>query len=186
MCVLALEQLRSIWTVDDLRASDIEDWRRFQIVDGSLVVSPPPAGAHELVSEDVRAAIRVVLPEGLVVVGPIGVAIGRSYLIPDLVVAARDRVRSIEYLQPEDVLLVVEIVSPGSVTMDRIVKPAKYAAAGIPAYWRVETEPVGLTAYVLPPGSGAYAESGSWGPDGTARLTEPFPVEIDLTSLGPN
>jgi Uma2 family endonuclease len=35
---------------------------------------------------------------------------------------------------------VVEIVSPSSVTMDRVTKPAVYAEAGIPVYLRVELE----------------------------------------------
>ena len=34
--------------------------------------------------------------------------------------------------------LVVEVVSPDSRTADRVNKPVKYAAAGIPEYWRVE------------------------------------------------
>ena len=183
MCVLALEQLRDVWTVDNLRASDIEDWRRFQIVDGSLVVSPSPGRTHEFVSADVRAAIRAALPTGVDVIGPMGVEIGSSYLIPDLVVVSSAARAGTGELRPDEVLLVVEIVSPGSVTMDRIVKPAKYAAAGIPAYWRVETEPVSLTAYLLPPGTDTYAESGSWGQGETATPAEPFPVEFELDRL---
>jgi Uma2 family endonuclease len=35
-------------------------------------------------------------------------------------------------------LLAVEVVSPSSVSMDRLLKPARYAEAGIPSYWRVE------------------------------------------------
>ena len=34
--------------------------------------------------------------------------------------------------------LAVEIVSPSSVKMDRLLKPERYAAAGIPSYWRIE------------------------------------------------
>jgi hypothetical protein len=36
------------------------------------------------------------------------------------------------------VTAVVEIVSPSTVSIDRAVKPAMYAEAGIPVYWRVE------------------------------------------------
>jgi Uma2 family endonuclease len=35
---------------------------------------------------------------------------------------------------PHEVVLTVEIVSPTSVSMDRITKPALYAQAGIPFY----------------------------------------------------
>lgn len=77
----------------------------------------------------------------------------------------------------------MEVVSPGSVTMDRLVKPAKCAAAGIPAFWRVETDPITLTAYSLPAGSSTYVEAGIWSADEVAELAEPFPVHIDLSEL---
>ena len=41
----------------------------------------------------------------------------------------------------EHYALVVEVVSPSSRKTDRFFKPIEYAAAGVPAYWRVETEP---------------------------------------------
>jgi Uma2 family endonuclease len=33
-----------------------------------------------------------------------------------------------------------EVVSPSTVSMDRAIKPAMYAEAQIPIYWRVELE----------------------------------------------
>lgn len=185
-----LEQMRRAWTVEDLDSLGVEDWRRYQIVDGSLLVSPPPFGDHELASADLRSIVGEQLPPGLVVVGPMGIRMGRSYLIPDLVVAERARLRGLDLLAPPDVMLVVEVVSPGSVTTDRVTKPAQYAAAGIGAYWRVETDPVSLTAYTLPPGplgvpplAGDYAELGTWGRGQTAHIAEPFAIDIDIDLL---
>ena len=39
------------------------------------------------------------------------------------------------------VVLAVEVVSAGTQTADRRDKPVEYAAAGIPAFWRIEVEP---------------------------------------------
>ena len=39
-----------------------------------------------------------------------------------------------------NVALVVEIVSPSTKKSDRLEKPAALAAAGVPAYWRVEID----------------------------------------------
>ena len=39
----------------------------------------------------------------------------------------------------EDVLLAVEVVPEESEERDRDAKPRKYAAAGIPHFWRVES-----------------------------------------------
>lgn len=128
--------------------------------------------------------IRAALPPGFVVVGPMGVAMRPSYFVPDLVVAERAKVRGAGFLQPADVLLAVEIVSPGSKTMDRVVKPAKYAAAGIRTYWRIESDPVSLAAYTLPEGADVYVEAGTWNAGQTARLDAPFPVEVEVDALG--
>ena len=78
--------------------------------------------------------------------------------------------------------LAVEIVSPGSVTTDRVTKPAQYAAAGIRHFWRVETRPVSLTAYALD--GSTYRELGTWGAGETAHLAEPSPAEIPIDRLG--
>ena len=42
---------------------------------------------------------------------------------------------------PQDCALVIEVMSPGSVTTDQNDKPAKYAAARIAHFWRVEHAP---------------------------------------------
>jgi Uma2 family endonuclease len=179
-------RMRNVWTIEDVQALDVEDWWRYEIVDGALVVSPSAAGDHELASEEVRAAIRAALPAGFAIVGPMGVEIGRSYRIPDLLVTERARLRrGVDRLHPSDIVLVVEVVSPGSVTTDRITKPAQYAAAGIGSFWRVETDPVSLTAYTLAPGASTYTELGQWRAGELARISDPFPVQLDLTTFAP-
>ncbi len=44
-------------------------------------------------------------------------------------------------LGPADVGLIVEVVSPSTRRTDRFAKPGEYAEAGIPLFWRLETEP---------------------------------------------
>jgi Uma2 family endonuclease len=66
--------------------------------------------------------------------------------------------------RPEHVLLVAEVVSPGSETTDRIVKADQYARAGIGFYWRVEQAATGaplIHTYVLDPRPGAIATARS-------------------------
>ena len=59
-------------------------------------------------------------------------------MIPDVVVVRHATGRRSTPLPVSDVLLVVEVVSPSTRRKDRQIKPAEYAAAGVPAYWRVE------------------------------------------------
>jgi Uma2 family endonuclease len=174
-------EMRDVWTVDDLAALGIEDWRRYEIVDGALVVSPTPGQPHAFVLERLhRVLIAAEPPRLMTLASPFGLPMERSYLIPDLLVVPADPAGEVA---SADVVLAVEVVSPGSMTMDRIVKPAKYAAAGIANYWRIEQSPLSLTAYRL--AGDVYAEIGTWQIDETARLREPFPVEIEISRLVP-
>lgn len=43
-------------------------------------------------------------------------------------------------VQPEDVLLVAEVISASNAGIDRREKPIRYAEVGIPHFWRVELE----------------------------------------------
>jgi Uma2 family endonuclease len=62
-----------------------------------------------------------------------------DYQKPDLMVISRTALDR-RLASPVDVLLAVEVVSPGSLTDDRLVKPAQYAAAGVRHYWRLECQ----------------------------------------------
>ena len=67
-----------VWTFEDLQAFDVEDWRRYEIVDGALVVSPSTGFRHEVVSALVREVISVALPPEFIVVGPMAVDLAPS------------------------------------------------------------------------------------------------------------
>lgn len=178
------------WTFDRLQHAlpdDGVDWRRFEILDGALVTSPSPDSWHESAVVAVRDEARATIPADYLAVGSLGIAMGSSYLIPDMVIARRRVIAArVALLNPRDVLLVVEVVSPSSRTLDRITKPAQYAAAGIPGYWRVETDPLpALSAYALPAGADTYVELGTWGPGRTAQIGQPFPARIVIDALVP-
>ena len=86
--------------------------------------------------------------------------------------------------RPENVLLVVEVVSPGSETTDRVVKADQYARAGIQFYWRVEQTaadaPV-VHTYVLDPATGRYRDGETF--TGVVKLAVPFSVVVDLARI---
>jgi len=81
------------------------------------------------------------------------------------------------------VLLVVESVSPSSVTLDRVAKPAVYAEQGIPYFWRVDSlvgEGPRLQVYRLDAATGAYVLDMELGPGEHGGLTAPWPVTLDM------
>jgi Uma2 family endonuclease len=62
------------------------------------------------------------------------------------------------WLAVADLLLVVEIVSPGSEALDEVTKLREYASAGIPQYWVVSRDGAQtVTLYRLGP-DGLYKE----------------------------
>lgn len=97
---------------------------------------PCPTFYHQGMSGRLYARLDSTCPHDMAVTQAVEVRISpRRSFIPDvLVVTAAAAERRAAHFAPHEMLLAVEIVSPGSVTMDRITKPAPYASAGIPFY----------------------------------------------------
>ena len=155
-----------------------EDNARIELLDGALLVNPPPTVAHQVLTFRLAMALAAACPVGLHVVVGVGVrlATGRI-LVPDVAVVVIPDPGA-KVLEAGDVRLAVEIVSPGSVAVDRAIKPPLYAAAGIPAYVRIEK--AGPVAHLLRLEAGRYEPESS----GTVLiLSRPFPVEVDLVAL---
>jgi Uma2 family endonuclease len=132
------------WNVEDLDGL-VDDGRRYEIVDGSLLVTPAPSLRHQGVAQRLTAHLDACCPTGWEAVQAPGLQLRREpttrLLIPDIAVVRSDVLWSAATtLSPDDVLLVVEVVSPSSESTDRVTKPALYAEAGIAAYWRVELD----------------------------------------------
>jgi Uma2 family endonuclease len=102
--------------------------------------------------------------------------------VPDLVVVPADVVKANPpRFAADQVLVAVEIISPGSRRIDTRLKPYEYAEAGIPHYWVIDLgEPLSLAAYHLA-GEFGYQEA----PAATRvfEMDEPFGVRVDLTEL---
>lgn len=148
--------LPAVVTLEDLAAMNAADpyGRRYELSpEGALSVIPLPDSEHAAIASRLFAwlvlagwpADQLLQVVGVRIPGPDGDG-GR---IPDLTVWARPQPRSV-WLSLTDLLLVVEIVSPGSAAMDEVVKLREYAEAGIPRYWMVERDAAQtVTLYVL-------------------------------------
>src|SRR5664279_4035080 len=146
---MAVDLRRDDWTLADL-ARLPEDGYRYEIIDGELVVSPPPTNFHQRVATEM---IRRWQPAAGVLTHASGVSVptGRHrerFLVPDVLVV-RNGVSS-PYYVPSDVLVAVEIVSPSSVTRDRWAQRGLYAELGIPEYWLVDPGERTLTVFFQP------------------------------------
>lgn len=183
---VALDPHAGPWTEADLLSLP-EGGPRIELLEGTLLVNPPSSTPHQLVSLNLALALREAVGPGLVVVEAVGVrGPADTVLIPDVLVVSREAALANRsgIHDAEDVLLVVEIVSPSSRTADRLAKPSVYARAGIPSYWRVEPEEgPSIVAYRLD--GEAYVETGSARPGDPLTLEVPFPLWLDPSCLRP-
>lgn len=148
------------WTFDQLvRLPD--DGRRYEVVDGHLVVTPPPAQAHQLVASRLRDQLLKGCPPEWEVLTEYALPLGTDGRVPDLAVVRRRPLPPSwpPYAQgASEFGLVVEVMGPSSRKTDLFAKPGEYAEAGIALFWRIEVEPE-LAVFAFALRSGAYAEA---------------------------
>jgi Uma2 family endonuclease len=153
-----------------------DERRRYELVDGTLIMSPSPRPLHQRVVTRVLAALTRVCPAGCEVLpAPVDVWIAEgTVLIPDVVVGRREAFTERALIGAPE--LVVEVMSPSSEHIDRFLKPARLAAAGCPYYWIIDPRLPGIACYALKDGAYILAAEAS----GTAAVTlaEPYPLTL--------
>jgi Uma2 family endonuclease len=185
------------WTVPDLLKMP-DSGNKLELIDGALIVSPPPAGRHQRVLHRLQNLLEYWAPDREMWQS-VGVQLaahlyGDRMLVPDLTVVKDGAADPAPVLDAKDVLLVVEVVSPGSRAMDRVGKPALYAESGIPYYWRIELDPYRGNSLPLPMVVAAslggpldedvrYVVQAEVGAGSRLELEWPFPVSFDPAEL---
>ena len=89
---------------------------------------------------------------------------------PDLLVVRRDRIGEKNITQPPS--LVVEVLSPGTARIDRLLKLSRYAEGGIEQYWIVDPRVPSIEVYQLTDGAYQLVAQGS----GAAAVTVAGPL----------
>jgi Uma2 family endonuclease len=133
-------------TFEDLELIPEEhEGERQELIDGELVVTPPPTMNHQSISSNLVYALeRTVRKQdlGRVYAAPTGIRFTpNNVLIPDIMFIARNRlhIRGPKTVDaPPD--LVVEILSPGTRQRDLTVKSDLYARFGVQEYWIVDPD----------------------------------------------
>jgi Uma2 family endonuclease len=164
------------FTVSDLDRMP-DDGHRYELLDGTLIVSPAPGLPHQRVAVTLCHALELACPEDLIVFPNVGMRLGaRSALEPDAVVARRADVSGVRLTRPP--LLVAEILSPDSALRDLNLKKAAYERFGVPSYWVIDPDldRPSLRAFQLV--DGEYREAADVAGDAAFCAEEPFRVEI--------
>ncbi|MFJ9844410.1 Uma2 family endonuclease [Kitasatospora sp. NPDC101155] len=188
---MTAEMIAPEWMHRQITSEQYDSWTEEQcagveIVDGMVVVSPSASILHNRLARFLANALDQSGGEGWNADTDFDVRLQDVPLNnrrPDVVVYRADTVDE-SPTRPDHVLLLVEVVSPGSETTDRVVKLDQYAKAGIPFYWRVEQAagrvPI-VHTFVLDQGSRSYRAGELF--TGLVKAVVPYPVEVDLTEL---
>lgn len=179
-------------TIDEYTALGETETGYTELVEGRLLMSPSPVPDHNVAAMELAFQLKPQLPGGYEVIQDVDVNLELSApdepgfsRRPDLMVVqqgARQRVRAEGgMIKASEVLVVIEIVSPGSKRTDYVSKRGEYSDAGIPHYWIVDlAPPLSLLACHLAEEFG-YADGTEV--SGSFTTTEPFVVTVDLTTL---
>ena len=149
-----------------------DDGRRYELLDGVLVVSPRPTTIHQFVAMSLLRTLADACPEDLCVMPEPAVELGlQTEFDPDLVVVRMDQVGGAKFTEAP--LLVIEIRSPSTALVDLNRKKAAYEKFGVPSYWIVNPDPPQPKLTIFELRDGRYALA--------AETSEPFAVRRPFT-----
>ncbi|MGH8774521.1 MAG: Uma2 family endonuclease [Jiangellaceae bacterium] len=160
-----------------------DDGRRYEIIDGVLIVTPGPSMRHQDRAGNLYTILRAARPsrEWVVLFAPFDIRLADSTVEPDILVARRSRFT--EKNLPEAPTLAVEIHSPSTRRLDLTLKRARYEAAGTAAYWVVDPDPEhpGLRAWELR--DDHYVEAAHATDDEPFSTVIPYPLTFTPADL---
>ncbi|SCL18582.1 Endonuclease, Uma2 family (restriction endonuclease fold) [Micromonospora rhizosphaerae] len=169
------------YTIEDVLTLP-DEAPRVELRDGVLVVVPSPTYGHQNIGNLLWMWLHQHAPTDLAPATAVGVAIDhRNTFEPDVVLLKRPVSGDRHYFDAQQVILAAEVVSPGTRRRDRLEKPADYADAGIPHYWRIEQNPVHVYAYDLVDGRYELAA------DSAEELIveKPFDIRLRVRDITP-
>jgi Uma2 family endonuclease len=158
---MGMPAIRRHWTTDEVRPllENSDRWPRFELIDGELIVTPSPGFAHQIAQFDLASALRNYLKEeklGFALLPPADIQLKPETITqPDVFVLPRNQSPAKDdrplpvWKDIKRLLLVVEIISPSSIRIDRITKREFYLNRGVPEYWVVDLDAMMVERWTL-------------------------------------
>jgi Uma2 family endonuclease len=159
-----------------------DDGRRYELLDGSIIVTPAPGKRHQRVERRLVRLLEDQAPHHLeVFAAPLDLELPNGDVVePDVLVVTRNDpdARTVTEIP----VLIVETLSPSTRRRDVGDKLTAYRDAGVPSYWVIDPINPRLQAWALQ--DGEYVEIADVSGDEEWTATEPFEVTVrpvDLT-----
>jgi Uma2 family endonuclease len=153
-----------------------DDGRRYELVDGTLVVTPAPSPRHQRAVARLHLILAKGCPPDLdVLFAPLDVVLtDDTVLQPDLLVARRSDFTDRDL--PVVPLLAVEVLSASTRRVDLTLKRSRFQAAGCPSYWVVDPDEPSVTAWDLHGGQYVEVAHAAGGQEFVSE--SPYPVSF--------
>ncbi|MFN8441418.1 MAG: Uma2 family endonuclease [Caldilineaceae bacterium] len=173
------------WTYEDfLRLPDVG--KRYEIIEGRLYIGDSPTMEHQYALQKILFQIHLLTEAsvgGMVLIGPIGVHLSETTkpIQPDGLYIKQDRLppKGTEFIEfaPD---LIVEVISPSSIRLDRHIKFDAYERYGVAEYWLVDPKARLVEVYTWQ--RGEYALWGQYTEDDivTSQLLEGLAIKASL------
>lgn len=132
----------------------IPDDKRYELINGELLMTPSPVPKHQLVSSELYSRLKdFVLKNdiGKVIYAPCDVYFDEENVVqPDILFISKNRLNIIGEKNIQGAPdLVIEIISENSVYRDMVQKKRLYARFGVREYWIVIPEEEEIEIYLL-------------------------------------
>lgn len=170
-------------TVHDLEGMP-DDGRRYELVDGVLVVTPAPGWPHQEMAGTLYVLLREACPADLrVLIAPFAVRPNRyTELQPDVLVARYDDLTLKDL--PVAPVLAVEVLSRNTRMIDLNLKRAAFARLGVASYWVLDPNARTPSVTALELGDdGEYQRVAFVTGDDEFVAKRPFPVRLRPADL---
>lgn len=170
-------------TVRDLGGMP-DDGRRYELIDGVLLVSPVPGRRHQKIGLELYGVLNGACPEEFdVLAAPFAVHFSgddSTEVQPDVLVG-----RFADFTEkdlPVAPVLAVEVLSRSTAIYDVNLKRALYEREGVSSYWMIDPEKPSMRVFELDD-EGHYQVTAKIVDDEPFDAIKPFPVRIVLTDL---
>jgi Uma2 family endonuclease len=170
------ETLEQRWTAAQVRELP-EDGKRYEVVDGELLVTPAPSWNHQQAVAELYVALREYCKAtkvGEAVFSPADIEFDpRTLVQPDVFVVPIGGGRPKRWSDIQHLLLAAEVLSPSTARADRTVKRRRYQRVGVPEYWILDVD-ASLIERWLPADERPeiVTEKLTWQPHGSSVLFE--------------
>jgi Uma2 family endonuclease len=164
------------FTADDLDRMP-DDGRRYELLDGVLVVSPRPTTVHQLAATRLTTLLENTCPDDLCVLSEPALQLSdTTEFDPDIVVVRWGDVGGAKLTRPP--LLAVEIRSPSTALIDLNRKKTAYQEFGVQSYWVLDPDRREPSLTVFELRDRRYATLATVTGLQMLEADRPFPVEV--------